>query len=110
MKTTNKVELNGFIGIAPEVKTLSNGCKVAHLTLATDKSYKNKTGEWVKNTTWHRIIMWNKAAEKAGEMLKKGMRIALTGMLVNREFTDKDGNKRSITEIQANSFEPQLAA
>jgi len=110
MKTTNKVELNGFVGIAPEVKTLNNGSKVAHLTLATDDVYKNKTGEWVKNTTWHRITLWNKAADKASEMLKKGTRITLTGKLVNREFTDKDGNKRKIIEILANSFEPLLAA
>ncbi|NTW31113.1 MAG: single-stranded DNA-binding protein [Bacteroidetes bacterium] len=110
MKTTNKVELNGFVGIAPEVKTLSNGSKVAHLTLATDETYKSKTGEWVKNTTWHRITLWNKAADKAGEMLKKGTRVTLTGKLVNREFTDKSGIKRNIIEIFAKSFEPLMAA
>lgn len=110
MRTTNKVELNGFIGIAPEVKTLKNGSKVAHFTLATDEAYKNKEGEWVKNTTWHRVTLWNKAADKAVDVLKKGTRVALTGKIVNREYIAKDGNKRNIFEILANSFEPQLAA
>ncbi|MFA4851704.1 MAG: single-stranded DNA-binding protein [Bacteroidales bacterium] len=110
MKTINKVELNGFIGIAPEVKTLKNGSKVAHFTLATDEAYKNKEGEWVKNTTWHRVTLWNKAADKAADLLKRGTRVALTGKIVNREYIGKDGNKRNIFEILANSFEPQLAA
>ena len=107
MKTTNKVELNGYLGIDPEVNTLKNGNKVAHFTLATDESYKNKEGEWVKNTTWHRISLWNKEAEKAEANLKKGMRVMLTGKIVNREFIDKNGNKRAITEILANTFEAQ---
>ena len=110
MKTTNKVELNGFIGIAPEVKTLKNGSKVAHFTLATDETYKNKEGEWVKNTTWHRITLWNKAADKAAGILKKGTRVALTGRIVNREYLDKEGNKRTFFEVLANSFEPLMAA
>ena len=110
MKTTNKVELSGFIGSAPEVKELSNGKKVARFSLATDEVYKNKEGEWVKNTTWHRVTLWNKAADKAADLLNKGTRVALTGKIVNREYIGKDGNKRNIFEILANSFEPQLAA
>jgi single-strand DNA-binding protein len=105
MKTTNKVELNGYIGIDPEVKTLKNGNKVANFTLATDENYKNKEGEWVKNTTWHRISLWNKDADKAAAELKKGMRIALTGKIVNKQYTDKDGVKRTMSEILANTFE-----
>ena len=109
MKTTNKVELNGYIGIDPEVKTLKNGSKVAHFTLATDETYKNKEGEWVKNTTWHRISLWNQAADKAADVLRKGMRVALIGKIVNRQYTDKDGNKKTISEILAGTFEPQVA-
>jgi single-strand DNA-binding protein len=105
MKTTNKVELNGYIGIDPEVKTLKNGNKVANFTLATDENYKNKEGEWVKNTTWHRISLWNKDAEKAAAELKKGMRIAVTGKIVNKQYTDKDGVKRTMSEVLANTFE-----
>jgi single-strand DNA-binding protein len=78
---------------------------VANFTLATDENYKNKEGEWVKNTTWHRISLWNKDADKAAAELKKGMRIALTGKIVNKQYTDKDGVKRTMSEILANTFE-----
>ncbi|MFA5782665.1 MAG: single-stranded DNA-binding protein [Bacteroidales bacterium] len=105
MKTINKVELNGFIGIAPEVKTLTNGSKLVRFSLATNEDYKNKDGEWVKNTTWHNIVMWNKIAEKAEETLKKGLRVMLEGKLVNRQFTDKQGIKRNISEILATTFQ-----
>ena len=110
MKTTNKVELNGFIGIEPEVKTLSNGSKLVRFSLATNEDYKNKEGEWVKNTTWHNVVMWNKVAEKAEETLKKGTRVSVTGRIVNRQYTDKDGNKRSVFEIMASTFELSTAA
>lgn len=105
MKTTNRVELNGFIGIEPEVKTLTNGSKLVRFTLATNEDYKNKEGEWIKSTTWHNVVMWNKTAEKACEMLKKGIRIALSGRIINRQFTDKQGVKRNAFEILATTFE-----
>jgi single-strand DNA-binding protein len=110
MKTTNKVELDGFIGMEPEVKTLSNGSKLVRFSLATNEDYKNKAGEWVKNTTWHNVVMWNKVAEKAEETLKKGTRVSVTGRLVNRQYTDKEGNKRNAFEIQASTFELSTAA
>ncbi len=110
MKTTNKVELDGFIGMEPEVKTLTNGSKLVRFSLATNEDYKNKAGEWVKNTTWHNVVMWNKVAEKAEETLKKGTRVSVTGKLVNRQYTDKEGNKRNTFEIQASTFELSTAA
>jgi single-strand DNA-binding protein len=105
MRTINKVELNGFIGIEPEVKTLTNGSKLMRFSLATNEDYKNKEGEWVKNTTWHNIVMWNKIAEKAEETLKKGLRVMLEGKLINRQYTDKQGNKRNAFEILATTFQ-----
>jgi len=104
-KTVNKVELNGFIGIEPEVKTLTNGSKLVRFRMATNESYKNKDGEWVTNTTWHNVVMWNKTAEKAEETLKKGTRITLEGKLISRQFTDKQGVKRTTFEILATTFE-----
>ena len=110
MKSTNKVELSGHIGAEPEVKTLSNGSKMLRFSLATSEDYKNNAGEWVKNTTWHNIVMWNKTAEKAAEILKKGIQLSLTGKLVNRQYTDKLGNKKNIFEILATTFElPAIA-
>lgn len=105
MKTTNKVELNGIIGLEPEVKTLTNGSKLVRIRMATSDDYKNKEGEWVKNTTWHNIIMWNKVADKAAESLKKGSKITIEGKLTNHQFTDKEGIKRTVYEIIAFGFE-----
>lgn len=107
-KTMNKVELNGFVGITPEVFTLKNGSRKAELSLATNESYKNSSDEWVKITTWHKVIMWNKTADAAVEQIKKGSRIAIEGKIVNRQFTDKQGNNRQITEILAVSFQPVI--
>lgn len=104
-KMINKVELSGFIGLNPEVKTLPNGNKVLKLSLATSSSHKDRDGQWVRDTTWHNVVMWNKLADAASSEIKKGSRVSLTGKLTNRSYTDKDGNKRSITEIIAVTYE-----
>lgn len=108
-KTMNKVELNGYVGMNPEVVTLRSGSKVMRITLATNESFKKNTGEWINNTTWHNIVLWNKLAEMAQEFIKKGSRIALTGKLVNRGFTDKNGQKRMVSEIVAGEVALQTA-
>ncbi|MBI5220185.1 MAG: single-stranded DNA-binding protein [Bacteroidia bacterium] len=105
----NRVELNGFAGINPEINTTKEGVKVAHFTLATTENYKNRSGEWVKDTTWHKIVMWNKLADQAVATIKKGSRINLSGKLVNRSYTDSNGNKRYATEVHAYSFEAVIA-
>lgn len=110
MKTTNKVEINGFVGMAPEVKTLKNGSKMARFSIATDEVYKNNAGEWVKNTTWHPVVVWNAIAEKAGTSLNKGSKVAILGKLRSRSYTDKTGIVRVITEIVALQLEPDFAA
>lgn len=104
-KTINKVELNGFIGMEPSILTFGNGGRKANFTLATHENYKNKEGEWAQETTWHRIVLWNKQAEKAEGQIKKGDRISITGRLCNRSFTDKNGQKRYITEVVATLFD-----
>jgi single-strand DNA-binding protein len=102
---TNKVELTGNAGSRPEVTNLNDGKKVVNFTLATTESYKSKNGELVKNTTWHKIVMWNKLADQAQTLIKKGTQISLTGKIVNRNYTDAKGVKHYITEIYANGFE-----
>lgn len=104
-KMINKVELSGFIGLNPEVKTLPNGNKVLKLSLATSSSHKDREGQWVRDTTWHNVVMWNKLADAASNEIKKGSRVSLTGKLANRTFTDKEGKKRFITEIVAVTYE-----
>ena len=105
MKTTlNKVELNGFVGKDLEVKSLNNNSKVVRIALATTENYKNKTGEWVKETTWHTVVMWNKNAEMAQEQIKKGSNLYIQGKLVSRNYIDKNGKKQYVTEIQGLTF------
>ena len=103
-KMINKVELNGFAGSNPEVKTLPNGNKVLKFSLATSSSYKDREGNWVRDTTWHNIVMWNKLAEAANGEIKKGSRVSLTGKLANHQYTDKDGKKNTVSEIIAVSY------
>ena len=100
----NKVQLIGHLGQAPEIKTIADGKKVAHLSVATNKNYKNIKGEKVIETQWHTVIAWGKLAEIAEKYLVKGIEVAIEGKLINRNYTDKQGVKRSVTEIQANEL------
>jgi single-strand DNA-binding protein len=100
----NKVQLIGNLGGKPEVKNLESGKKVATFSMATSESYRNASGEKVTETQWHRIVAWGKVAEIAEKYLDKGKEIAIEGKLVNRSYTDKDGNKKYITEVQVNEL------
>ena len=103
-KSVNKVELSGFAGKNPEVVTLKNGKQMIRFSLATSSSYKNSQQEWVRDTTWHNIIMWDKTAEKGIKMISKGSFVSLSGKIVNKQFTDKNGHKQSVMEIMAADF------
>ena len=100
----NKVQLIGNIGMNPEVKTLDGGKKLAKMSIATNESYKNAKGEYVKETQWHNLIAWGKTAEVIEKILKKGSEVAVEGKLINRNYTDKEGVKRYITEIEVHEL------
>ncbi len=100
----NKVTLIGNLGNAPEIKSLENNKKLARVSIATNEVYKNQIGERVTDTTWHNVIMWSPLADIAEKLLKKGSEVAIEGKLINRSYTDKDGIKRYITEIQASEL------
>jgi single-strand DNA-binding protein len=100
----NKVQLIGNLGGKPEVKNTENGKKLATFRMATNESYRNSNGEKVTETQWHRLVAWGKVAEIAEKYLDKGKEIAIEGKLVNRSYTDKDGNKKYITEVQVNEL------
>jgi single-strand DNA-binding protein len=100
----NKVQLIGNLGNAPEVKTTESGKKLARFSVATNESYRNTKGEKVTETTWHNLVAWGKVADIAEKYLNKGSEIAIEGKLINRSYTDKDGNKKYITEIQVNEL------
>ncbi len=100
----NKVQLIGNLGNAPEVKTLDSGKKMARFSVATNENYRNAKGEKVTETQWHNLVAWGKVAEIAEKFLIKGKEVAIEGKLVNRSYSDKDGNKKYITEVVVNEL------
>lgn len=100
----NKVQLIGNLGMEPEIKTLESGKKLAKMSIATNESYKNSKGELIKETQWHNLIAWGKTAEIIEKYLKKGNEVAIEGKLVHRDYTDKEGQKRYVTEIEVNEL------
>ncbi len=100
----NKVQLIGNLGNAPEVRNTESGKKLVRFSVATNESYRNAKGEKVTETQWHNLIAWGSVAEIAEKFLQKGTEVAIEGKLVNRNYTDKEGNKKYITEIQVNEL------
>ncbi len=96
----NKVQLIGNLGNAPEIKTTEGGKKLARFSMATNESYRNTKGEKVTETQWHTLVAWGKVADIAEKFLVKGSEVAIEGKLINRNYTDKEGNKKFITEVQ----------
>ncbi len=100
----NKVQLIGNLGNDPEIIEYELGKKLARFSIATNESYKNKSGEWETNTEWHNIVAWGKLAERIESKIKRGNEVAIEGKLTNRSYDDKEGNKRYITEIVCNEL------
>ncbi|MBL7759395.1 MAG: single-stranded DNA-binding protein [Sediminibacterium sp.] len=100
----NKVQLIGNLGQEPDIKTIGEDRKVAHLSVATNENYRNAKGEKITETQWHNIVAWGKLAELAEKYLHKGTEVVIEGKLINRNYTDKQGVKRYVTEIQANEL------
>ncbi|HEV2617068.1 MAG TPA: single-stranded DNA-binding protein [Candidatus Acidoferrales bacterium] len=102
--SVNKVILVGRLGRDPETRFTGGGQAVANFTLATDSTYKDRSGERQKKTEWHRIVVWSKLAEICQQYLKKGSLVYIEGRLQTREWEDKSGQKRSTTEIVASEM------
>lgn len=102
-KGVNKVILVGNLGKDPEVRYMPNGGAVANITLATSESWRDKqTGETKEKTEWHRVVLFGKLAEVAGEYLRKGSQIYIEGKLATRKWQDQSGQERYTTEIHVN--------
>lgn len=103
----NKVILIGNLGKDPEVRYTPNGMAVANMTIATSESWKDKqSGETVERTEWHRIVLFNRLGEIAGEYLRKGAKVYIEGRLQTRKWQDKtSGQDRYTTEIVAESLQ-----
>ena len=94
-----KVILLGRCGKDPETRKLAEGTAVTNFTLATNESFKDKSGQKVEEVTWHNIILWRHLAEIAEKYVKKGDLLYLEGKIKNRSWEDKDGQKHYIAEI-----------
>jgi single-strand DNA-binding protein len=104
VKSINKVILIGHVGRAPEIRYTQGGAPVANFSLATNENWTSNTGERQERTEWHRIVAWRKLAEICQEYVQKGSLLYVEGKLQTRNYEDRDGVKRYITEIQANNI------
>ena len=105
----NKVILVGFLGQDPEVRYMPNGGAVANITLATSESWRDKaTGEQKEKTEWHRVAIFGKTAEVAGEYLRKGSQVYIEGQLQTRKWQDQNGQDRYTTEVVVQGFNGKM--
>ena len=100
----NKVTLIGNLGGDPEIRHLENGTAVGRFSLATNENYKDKDGNWQKQTEWHNIVVWRELAERAEKQLKKGMMVYVEGKISYRKYSGQDGVERNVTDIVANNL------
>lgn len=102
----NKAIIVGNLGQDPEVKYTTNGNAVCNISVATSESWKDKqTGEQQEKTEWHRIVMFRRLAEIAGEYLKKGSKVYIEGKIQTRKWQDQQGNDRYSTEVIADQMQ-----
>ena len=104
-RSLNKVILIGNLGADPEVRSTTNGSRVATLSLATSRRWKNQAGEQQEKTEWHRVVLWNNKgsglADVAERYCKKGDKIYIEGSIEYRSWQDREGQTRYTTEITA---------
>ncbi|MFM7178851.1 MAG: single-stranded DNA-binding protein [Bacteroidota bacterium] len=95
----NQVRLIGNLGRDPEFREISSGRKMARFSLATNDYYYGDQGEKIAETQWHQLVAWGKLAEVSERLLHKGSELVVDGKLNTRSYTDKEGNRRSYTEV-----------
>ncbi len=97
----NKVILIGNLGRDPEVRFTPSGQAVARLSVATTERWRDQQGQPQERTEWHNVVVWGKQAESCGQYLAKGRQVYVEGRIQSRTYDDKDGNKRTVVEIIA---------
>ena len=95
----NQVRLIGNLGRDPEFREISSGRKMARFSLPTNDYYYGDQGEKIAETQWHQLVAWGKLAEVSERLLHKGSELVVDGKLNTRSYTDKEGNRRSYTEV-----------
>ena len=105
MAGVNKVILMGHLGRDPEMRYMPDGTANATLNLATSETYKDREGNRQERTEWHRVVLWGRMAEIAGEYLRKGSQAYIEGRIHTRKWADKDGQERYSTEIRGDRLQ-----
>ena len=100
----NRVQLIGHLGAKVDLKQLESGKYLGHVSLATNENYKSQKGDRIEETIWHNLVIWDKPAENLAKYTDKGSEIAVEGKLTNRSYTDKNGDKKFITEVVVSDF------
>ncbi len=100
MSSLNKAQIIGRLGQDPEIRYMPNGNAVANISVATSEKWKDKqSGQSQEKTEWHRVVLFNKTAEVAGEYLRKGSQVYIEGKIQTKKWQDNQGNDRYTTEI-----------
>lgn len=99
MRGVNKVILLGTSGDEPTYRQTNNGTAVANISLCTNDTYKDNSGQTVTSSEWHRLVFWGRLADIAHQYIHKGTNLYVEGKIQTRAYEDKEGNKRTVTEI-----------
>jgi single-strand DNA-binding protein len=105
MASVNRVVLIGNLGRDPESRQLPSGDSVVTFSLATTDSYKDKSGQKVETTEWHRVVFFGRTADVAAKYLTKGSQVYVEGSIVTKKFTDKEGNEKVSVEIKGDRMQ-----
>jgi single-strand DNA-binding protein len=105
MASVNKVIIVGNLGRDPEMRYLPSGEAVASLAVATTDKFKDKSGQMVEQTEWHRVSFFGRTAEVCGQYLKKGSQVYIEGSIRTRKYTDKEGVEKYVTEIRGDRMQ-----
>lgn len=105
MASVNKVILVGNLGRDPDMRYLPSGDAVANLAIATTDKFKDKSGQMVEATEWHRVSFFGRTAEVCGQYLKKGSQVYVEGSIRTRKYTDKEGVEKYATEIRGDRMQ-----
>lgn len=100
----NRIQLIGHLGHTPEMRNTEKGRKLVRFSVATNESYTNAQGTKIKETQWHNLVAWGKVAELVKKYLNKGSEVVIEGKLITRSYTDKEGNKKYITEVEVSEL------
>lgn len=100
-RSLNKAMIIGNLGAEPEIRSTSSGTRVATLSVATSRSWTDKSGDQQERTEWHRVVCWDRLAEICERYLKKGDRVYVEGRIEYRQWEGQDGQTRYSTEIRA---------